>query len=392
MKQFEQTLLNQLQINDWNIRKRKAFFELTDHDENTLCQFFPIIQDYINTITEEFYQIQTQFDEITVLINDADTLFRLKESMKKNILSMFSGQYDSTFINSRLRIGIVHKRIGVTPHLYLAGINILKNLLHQLIQETLEESKARETINALDKLIFFDISYVFDTYISALVNESETAKDKLAIYANELEKTVQERTAELELLSLTDPLSGLSNIRHFKSELKMALKRCIRNTVPLTLIFFDVDNFKTINDTHGHEQGDKTIQIISECIRNTMRETDFAARYGGDEFCVILPDCDQPNSKKFNERLLEKVSEQANVTLSIGQITTGPNYYCTENELLNLADELMYQSKKQNKNKISAKTLNANMAHSQTAFSNTNKLSSFKAIKNELDNHHGKAG
>jgi PleD family two-component response regulator len=97
------------------------------------------------------------------------------------------------------------------------------------------------------------------------------------------------RSEELKKISITDPLTGLLNRRYFQERLIEEMERSRRHKLPLSLIIMDVDNFKAINDTFGHQAGDEALKGIARCIRNSIRAIDVAARYGGEEFTVILP-------------------------------------------------------------------------------------------------------
>ena len=119
---------------------------------------------------DEFYLRQTEIDEISLLIGDADTLTRLRNAQRKYIVDLFAGNYDSECVNNRLRIGMVHKRIGVEPKLYLSAVRSLKDLIAEVLRDNItQEATLTETLKALDNLFYFDTTLVFDTYIGSLV-------------------------------------------------------------------------------------------------------------------------------------------------------------------------------------------------------------------------------
>jgi hypothetical protein len=124
-------------------------------------------------------------------------LARLRSAQRHYILDLFSGLYDLEYVNNRLRIGLVHKRIGVEPKLYLSAIYTLQALLHRTIEAS-GDAEAAAIIMALDKLMMFDVTLVFETYIRSLVSEIETAKAKSEQYAHSMEEKVKERTLQLE--------------------------------------------------------------------------------------------------------------------------------------------------------------------------------------------------
>lgn len=143
--------------------------------------------------------MQTSVPEIALLIGDADTLRRLHAAQRQYVLDLFGGSTGIEYVNNRLRIGLVHKRIGVEPKLYLSAVKTLKNILFEAIGRRITDSAAAAgTCRALDKILYFDITLVFDTYIRSLISEVETAKASIETYAANLELQVAERTAQLQ--------------------------------------------------------------------------------------------------------------------------------------------------------------------------------------------------
>jgi diguanylate cyclase (GGDEF)-like protein len=161
---------------------------------------------------------------------------------------------------------------------------------------------------------------------------------------------------EERILANTDPLTGALNRRSFN---QIAEKRMIISEVnrhPYTMVYFDLDNFKLINDRLGHSVGDLTLRTVAETIQSQMRNTDFLARLGGDEFAILLTDIDQKQAKPIVERiqmsLLDKMkANDWEVTFSIGALTvlSMPN---STDHLVSLTDTLMYAVKTQGKNAI----------------------------------------
>jgi diguanylate cyclase (GGDEF)-like protein/PAS domain S-box-containing protein len=157
--------------------------------------------------------------------------------------------------------------------------------------------------------------------------------------------------------SILDDVSSLFNFRYFHQSLDRELKLVARHRSRLSLIFLDLDNFKQINDTHGHLRGSRVLRAVGFLLRAAVRETDIAARYGGDEFVVILPDTDLALAKRLGERIRKIIchhiflrDEGLNERLgaSIG-VATYPSEAHTKEELIQLADERMYRDKKKNR-------------------------------------------
>lgn len=348
MKQTDQTLLEQMRITEFEMANRKNLFYLSDIDFDLLKKCKMFIEPKMDSLVAEFYEIQTSIAEIALLIGDADTLFRLKTAQRKYLLDLFSGVYDLEYVNNRLRIGLVHKRIGVEPKLYLSAINTLKGLLFKLIREELKDSSELiNTLSALDKLFLFDITLVFETYIRSLVSEIESSKEKSEKYAMTLEETVMERTHQLEIMSKTDSLTGLLNVRSMSEVLTKILRAAERRSETVSVVYIDVNDFKTINDTEGHHRGDEILRGVGESIKKVSRLEDNCYRYGGDEFCILLPNC---NKEEANEIYVSRLKSELkkrfeSVTLSVGIVETGPDKYDEAEVMIRKADEQMYIDK-----------------------------------------------
>nr|WP_300003605.1 GGDEF domain-containing protein [Tissierella sp.] len=179
-----------------------------------------------------------------------------------------------------------------------------------------------------------------------------------------LNEKLHDAYAELKLLSSKDSLSGLYNQGHFFEEInerfELNKRRKEKATVKgFSLILFDIDDFKSINDKHGHLMGDFAIRYIAELVRSYVRISDLCFRYGGDEFAVILTDTNLNEARRVAEGLREKIHltsiisghEELKVTISAGTSTF--NEVDDVNEMIKLADERLYCSKNKGKNRVS---------------------------------------
>ena len=169
------------------------------------------------------------------------------------------------------------------------------------------------------------------------------------------------RQSELRFkeLSITDDLTRLHNFRHFSSQLKGEIERTNRYGHPLSLLILDIDNFKKYNDTFGHIAGDGILAKTGEILRQSLRKTDSAYRYGGEEFAVLLPETKGLEALHFAERIRQTfesqdltIPEKQNftVTVSIGVV----QYEIGEklNSFIKRADKNMYAAKNEGKNRI----------------------------------------
>jgi diguanylate cyclase (GGDEF)-like protein len=176
---------------------------------------------------------------------------------------------------------------------------------------------------------------------------------------NKLQSEVKLSHEALESQARKDFLTGLSNRRDFMELAEAALIRSERYSRPLSVFMLDIDHFKKINDTYGHQLGDEVLRHLSEIMQKTLREVDVIGRIGGEEFAVLLPETTLDSAAKVAERLREKISLHAiplasglplhfSVSIGVAVLTTkGLNI----DTLLNFADEALYQAKRE-RNKV----------------------------------------
>jgi len=167
---------------------------------------------------------------------------------------------------------------------------------------------------------------------------------------------VREKLALEESLADTDPLTGLSNRRFFLEQLEREYTRVHRYPEPITITYFDLDNFKYVNDSMGHDTGDELLQVVAQILKSSVRETDYSARLGGDEFAVLFPvmggEAAMPVLVKLQQELLAGMQQKEwPVTFSIGAITFS-GVMDSSRDMIKKVDDLMYQVKKSGKNNI----------------------------------------
>jgi diguanylate cyclase (GGDEF)-like protein len=187
---------------------------------------------------------------------------------------------------------------------------------------------------------------------------AETAAN--AIERADLLETLQKTNRRLEHLATTDSLTGLYNRRYFRTRMEDEFARSKRYGSPLCCMMLDIDDFKAINDTYGHLQGDSVLRELSDRILKTVRASDIVARYGGEELIVILPQTTMDGATIYAERLLEKISAESyaglpsdqKVTVSIGIAMMDVKTCETTNDLIQSADTALYHAKHQGKNRI----------------------------------------
>jgi diguanylate cyclase (GGDEF)-like protein len=171
-----------------------------------------------------------------------------------------------------------------------------------------------------------------------------------AIQAEAMEAHVHTRSRELESQANTDPLTGLGNLRALQRQLANLIDNYKRYTHPFGLLLMDIDGLKRINDSHGHQAGDRVLMQVGMSLRRSIRSVDTAARIGGDEFCVLLPQQDLKSAAKLAARLATAIEEEVaapgepSVSVSIG-VASSPEHGDDPETLVDTADRAMYRAK-----------------------------------------------
>jgi diguanylate cyclase (GGDEF)-like protein/PAS domain S-box-containing protein len=165
---------------------------------------------------------------------------------------------------------------------------------------------------------------------------------------------------KLEYFALTDPLTELSNRRNFFSVAQKEFERAVRYQHALSILLFDIDRFKSINDTYGHITGDRVLQTVGGFIKDHLREVDLIARFGGDEFVILLPESDSESALQTAERLRQSISElkiasnseMISVTLSIGVASLDFEIDSMLDTVLDRADRGLNLAKQKGRNQV----------------------------------------
>ena len=190
-----------------------------------------------------------------------------------------------------------------------------------------------------------------------MADEHQQAHQRLLELNAELEQRVAERTRQLRELASREPLTGLYNRRHFSEVLEQALAQALRHDTDLSCIMLDLDDFKQANDALGHSAGDEILLITTRSITSRLRSSDVAARYGGDEFVLLLPQTTADQARILAERIVELVG--AEITSRFPEIETRISAGIASIRSLNLsdgdslvraADSALYQAKLDGKN------------------------------------------
>ena len=204
-----------------------------------------------------------------------------------------------------------------------------------------------------------------DDYLTKPFNRAELiARLKTATRILDLEKSLKDANEEIRILSITDPLTKCYNRTFMDEQLPKELKRAIRYNHPISLVMIDIDHFKRVNDTYGHQAGDEVLKELVRSINRLIRsDIDWVARYGGEEFLVVFPETDFERAVALAERLCRAISqktiqikeEEIRITASFGVsgFTSSTSLKEVSYEaMISLADKSLYQAKEEGRNRV----------------------------------------
>lgn len=186
------------------------------------------------------------------------------------------------------------------------------------------------------------------------------ARVRVQLKVKSLQDELKRSNDMLRTLSITDPLTHLHNRRHLMEMVEKEFQRASRKGAHLSLIILDIDYFKKVNDTYGHQEGDRVLTILADIVRRRLRSYDLAARYGGEEFVLLLPETPVHEAMAIAERLRLEVQEhifdgslQGQVlTISLGVATYPSSRIESIDSLFRQADEALYRAKQSGRNRV----------------------------------------
>jgi len=257
-------------------------------------------------------------------------------------------------ILAAVRYGLVGATLTIIVHTMMAvglmvrGVHPYQEFPPQLAVWLLQENMTVTAITAFG--------------LAILLQEIRTQKQELELRVQERTATLETAVSRLNELASTDYLTGIINRRHFQDVAQRELMRLGRHGNSASLILFDLDHFKRVNDRFGHEAGDLVLKKVARAVQEVMRPMDMFGRYGGEEFLVLLPDTRTENAMEIAERMRKRVEEtyslyrgrEIHVTISIGVAQW--NGRDSLKELIRQADSALYQAKNAGRNRIELAT------------------------------------
>lgn len=248
----------------------------------------------------------------------------------------------------------------------------IKNIFAEQTLEMYKKHQKHQNMGLLVGLLILLISFIISLYISNRLKkyfleyqEKINRKNKQLNDLNEsLEKKVEKRTLELEkskqnleVLATTDALTKIHNRYSIMKILHNEVVRAQRHKLPLCVMLYDIDFFKQVNDSFGHQVGDEVLQVMTQVVKTNIRDIDFIGRYGGEEFLVIFPNTSLEIAKKVSNRIREDVAKTdfdiaKKVTISQGLVELNESEMC--DQIFKRLDVLLYKSKEGGRNRLSS--------------------------------------
>jgi diguanylate cyclase (GGDEF)-like protein len=234
-------------------------------------------------------------------------------------------------------------------------LDIQPERLADLYDMLLEQIPEAESVFEMDLMTEEEIQALMETAHETLLIRNLNVFSQAAELVERAE-TLQNENQKLKKANRLDELTGAFNRRHFEDTLSEEFDFAERHSSTLSLIFVDIDYFKETNDTYGHQAGDQVLQTVAELLRNTVRGSDIVARYGGDEFVIVLPGTDADRTTAVAARIVDEArslqidtdeGQKVRITLSLGTATQSTAHdFRSAAGLIRAADSALYDSKR----------------------------------------------
>jgi len=290
-----------------------------------------------------------------------------KDAKKKTVVTVISKITDRPVAQAACLVVIygldMGKKYNIEKPTIIIGRSSKSDI--QVDQESISRSHAK-LVNSGETVVIRDLGSTNGTYVNDELVEECTLRDadlvKIGrtifkfLTGGNIENAYHE---EIYRLTTVDGLTQIFNKRYFMENIERELSRSQRYGRSLSLIIFDIDHFKNINDTYGHLAGDHVLKRLAAAVQENIRREDFLARYGGEEFAIILPEIDHANALVMAEKVRGLIEAQKFVfentpiptTISLGVASTGDEAIDSM-ELIREADQCLYRAKKAGRNKV----------------------------------------
>ncbi len=328
------------------LAERLALYDLGPDDRPIASRLHEdIIMPSADLLVDQFYARLFRHERLANFVHDQGTRKRLKGTFIHYLETLGVGYEEQTYALQRMQVGLRHAEIGLPLTYYLCAYRILQNIL--LDHVLAHEARPAPLLGFALKITGYDTSLAVEAYH--------------LIRTHKLRHSIADLRQEKALLTVaanTDPLTRLANRRLLLSELERRCREAELQARPLSLAMIDLDDFKAINDHHGHLCGDHVLTHVGQLLQRGLRSHDLVGRYGGEEFMVILDTTELEQARRVMERIRERLAAQPlrcngheiPVRMSVGVALRQPGECCTQ--LLARADQALYRAKHSGKNRV----------------------------------------
>lgn len=308
-----------------------------------------VIVPNVDQIVSRFYDHMLGISEFADILSRGHDLEKLRKTQSDYLLSLGHEFGTVAYFEERLRVGVVHARVGVPLSLYECAYAILKEKIVDAFPESIRRDADENVrlVSFLNRITALDMSLAIETYHLSKVQTLEKALKSLA-----------QLDAELRHKVATDALTGVASHGQCLSSLRKAIQLAQRNNTPLCICMADLDHFKKVNDTHGHQVGDDVLCDVAGRMQGAVRNFDTVGRYGGEEFLIIMDNATRATAQEIAERVRFRVgsgpvktrSVEVRMTVSLGLAQLVPSD--DVDSLIKRADEALYKAKNRGRNQV----------------------------------------
>lgn len=346
---LERNITELLQVAEGNIELTNAVQRIQSMQEEYFRKAEVIAQSK-GSIEEKSSKLTKEYNELLVKVfNETNRLNELKQNKLREASVSVREQ-----VNQLKQVG------AVLAMIFLPILIILGGVIYVTTASPIE--KLTKIIKSVSENDFKDMSAVVkgsEEFIERRKSNDEISR--LARALRNFGQQIEDKTKELENLIITDEKTKLFNFRHFKSELQAEIARAKRFGEAVSLIMIDADKFKHYNDTNGHVLGDEALIKMAKLMKTHCRETDKPARFGGEEFAILLPRTTKEEAVVLAERIRKAIEDAVfvnqekqpggNFTASLG-VASYPEDCSDAETLINAADKALYKAKEKGRNRV----------------------------------------
>lgn len=372
------------------LQKPISFSEIRVQTEEALAKrrFNILTKSLQSSIPADDHLLQRHFDNILNLDKLSEFLNRtididlLADTILHGTAEMLSAYYFVFFFYDKVnREMVIFSRETITETIMNSLKEKVSKVFEQMTSTAVDESYnvrvSRKGVVKNSEHVACDFNEMESSFVPLLIEDTisgtlglfgkkETlphdVQDLLYLIANRTSHVLANATIhrDTKMLALTDGLTGLLNHRAFHDRLDQEYERFRRYGSHLSLIVADLDDLKKFNDTYGHPVGDEVLRLIGAMLREASRETDVLARYGGDEFVILLPQTNATNAYNMGERIRKNIhnypfmleGKEIHGSVTMGVATLPHKDIASSQDFLEFADKALYEAKRQGKNRI----------------------------------------